>query len=133
MRGVVYDIYSRRRTRAACLAQCFSARKVGPLISAVHYYVLFEIHCPLDAVERAVEEAAAIGELLSAECGKAREAVQRWRAAAASEAKLTKALREGAGTQQLSRAIKVSSTGLIRACCWVAAACMLGPVGNCTC
>lgn len=45
------------------------------------------------AVERCIEEAEQLGELLLPEAARAREAVQRWRAATVAEARLTRALR----------------------------------------
>ena len=50
---------------------------------------------PSSAVERCIEEAEQCGELLLPEAARAREAVHRWRLAAAAEARLTRALRCG--------------------------------------
>jgi hypothetical protein len=61
-----------------------------------------------DAVETAIAEAeAAGGHLLEGDVERAREALQRWRGAAASEAKLARALRDGANTAHLARTIQV--------------------------
>lgn len=57
-------------------------------------------------MERGIEEAEQCGELLLPEAARAREELHRWRVAAAAEARLTRALRDGVGTSQLSRAIK---------------------------
>lgn len=79
----------------------------------------------LSAVERCIEEAEACDELLLPEAARAREAVHRWRVAAAAEARLTRALRDGVGPTVLGRAIKEAAAagckvraglGLCRVC-----------------
>ncbi|PSC75029.1 hypothetical protein C2E20_1867 [Micractinium conductrix] len=67
-----------------------------------------------DGVERCIEEAEQCGELLTAEAARAREAVQRWRAAVAAEARLTRALSDGVGTAHLSRAIKEAAAAGVK-------------------
>ena len=53
---------------------------------------------PAPAVERCIEEVEDCGELLLPEAARAREAVHRWRVAAAAEARLTRALRYGSAS-----------------------------------
>jgi hypothetical protein len=71
------------------------------------------LSCP-HAVERCTAEAEQCGELLLPEAARAREAVQRWRAAATAETRLSRALRDGVGTAHLSRAIKEAAAAGVK-------------------
>jgi hypothetical protein len=66
-----------------------------------------------EGLERAVQEAGSWEGLLGPELSRARGALEAWRSRTASEAKLSRALAEGAGAAQLARAIQeASSSGL---------------------
>lgn len=71
-----------------------------------------------EAAERAIVEAEACGELLAPEAARGREAVARWRQAAAAEAKLTRALRDGVGSAQLARVIKEGAAAGVKVRWW---------------
>lgn len=61
-----------------------------------------------EAVESAINEAIHAGRhLLEEDVERARDSLQRWRDAAACEAKLTRALKSGTNTAQLARTIQV--------------------------
>jgi hypothetical protein len=61
-----------------------------------------------ETVQLAINEAVAVGgHLLEEDVERAKDVLHRWRGAAASEAKLARALKEGANTAHLARAIQV--------------------------
>eukprot|EP00884_Botryococcus_braunii_P020575 jgi/Botrbrau1/7200/Bobra.0300s0026.1 len=68
-----------------------------------------------EMVQAAINEAVVVGgHLLEEDIERAKEVLQRWRGAAASEAKLARALKEGANTAYLSRAIQEAAAAGVK-------------------
>jgi hypothetical protein len=81
-----------------------------------HCMTLSALSKPCGIVERRarLQDAAKWDELLSSDIAKARKALEQWRTMAVSDEKLARALREGASTAALGRAIQEASASGVK-------------------
>jgi hypothetical protein len=88
---------------AALVSEC-----VDRLHASVDHGACFLIHT------QAIQEASQWSELIGPELSKAREALESWRSQSATEAKLTRALREGTTSTTLARLVQEASAAGVK-------------------